>query len=87
MRRNLAAATGGANTAAAALVAYPAEYGSSGVMTFIVTPDGVVHEKDLGPKTETLAPRMEKHSQLDSTWQAGGCDAEPPSAVPGALAD
>jgi hypothetical protein len=39
-------------------------------MTFIVTQDGVVHEKDLGPKTATLAPKMEKHSQLDSTWQA-----------------
>ena len=70
VRGNSAAAVGGKNTAAAALVAYPAEYESSGVMTFIVTQDGVVHEKDLGPKTETLAPKMEKHSQLDSTWQA-----------------
>jgi hypothetical protein len=70
VRGNSAAAVGGKNTAAAALVAYPAEYESSGVMTFVVTQDGVVHEKDLGPKTETLAPKMEKHSQLDSTWQA-----------------
>jgi hypothetical protein len=52
-----------------ALVAYPIEYESSGVMTFIVTQDGVVREKDLGPKTETLAPKMGKLSHLDSTWQ------------------
>jgi hypothetical protein len=63
------AVTGGKNTAAVALVAYPAEYGSSGVKTFIVTQDGVVREKDLGPKTETLAQKMEKHSHVDATWQ------------------
>ena len=33
------------------MVAYPAQYGSSGVMTFVVNHDGVVYEKDLGPKT------------------------------------
>ncbi len=38
-----------------AVVAYPAEYRSSGVMTFIVASDGVVYEKDLGKKTETSA--------------------------------
>ena len=38
-----------------AFVAYPAEYRSSGVLTFIVTPRGAVYERDLGPKTETLA--------------------------------
>src|SRR4029077_6216185 len=36
-------------------VAYPAEYRSSGVMTFIVGADGTVYEKDLGKKTEGLA--------------------------------
>ncbi|MGA7461126.1 MAG: DUF2950 family protein [Candidatus Korobacteraceae bacterium] len=69
VRGNSATATGGKNTAALALVAYPAQYGSSGVTTFIVTQDGVVREKDLGPKTETLAPRMEKLNHLASTWQ------------------
>jgi len=69
VRGNSATATGGKNMAAAALVAYPAEYGSSGVTTFIVTQDGVVREKDLGPKTETLAPKMEKLNHVDSTWQ------------------
>jgi hypothetical protein len=34
-----------------AFVAYPAEYRSSGVMSFIVDKDGVVYEKDLGKKT------------------------------------
>lgn len=70
VRGNSAAAAGSKNAAGAALVAHPAEYESSGVMTFIVTQDGGVHEKDLGPRTETLAPKMEKHGQLDSTWQA-----------------
>ena len=38
-----------------AFVAYPAEYRSSGVMTFIVSEDGVVYQKDLGKKTDVLA--------------------------------
>jgi hypothetical protein len=41
-----------------AFVAYPAEYRSSGVMTFIVSKDGVVHQKDLGPRTATIARAM-----------------------------
>jgi len=41
-----------------ALVAYPAEYKSSGVMTFVVGRDGVVYQKDLGPGTTTLAPQV-----------------------------
>lgn len=38
-----------------ALIAYPAEYGVSGIKTFIVNQDGMVYEKDLGPTTTTLA--------------------------------
>jgi hypothetical protein len=38
-----------------ALIAFPAKYGDSGVMTFIVDQDGIVFEKDLGPDTPTLA--------------------------------
>jgi hypothetical protein len=38
-----------------ALVAYPAEYGNSGIMTFMVSHDGQVFQKDLGPDTEKLA--------------------------------
>lgn len=40
------------------LIAYPAEYQSSGVKTFVVTWRGTVFEKDLGPETNTLAPQM-----------------------------
>src|SRR5262249_2579772 len=54
-----AAAPGGAKsyvkdgkmTSGYALVAYPADYGSSGIMTFIVGPQGVVYQKNLGEKT------------------------------------
>jgi Protein of unknown function (DUF2950) len=41
------------------LIAYPAEYQSSGVKTFVVTQRGIVFEKDLGPETTTVAPQME----------------------------
>lgn len=49
------------------LVAYPAEYGNSGVMTFIVNHDGVVYEKDLGPDTAAIARAMTVFNP-DSTW-------------------
>jgi hypothetical protein len=51
-----------------ALVAWPAEYGNSGVMTFIVNQQGRVYQKDLGPKTGKLAPAMKRYDP-DSTWQ------------------
>ena len=41
-----------------ALVAYPAEYRNSGVMTFIVNHAGTVFQKDLGPNTAKIAERM-----------------------------
>jgi len=43
-----------------AAIAYPAKYGSSGVMTFIVNHDGVVYQKDLGPQTATRAAAITK---------------------------
>jgi hypothetical protein len=49
------------------VVAYPAQYGSSGIMTFIVNHDGVVYQKDLGPKTASLAQSMTKFNP-DKTW-------------------
>lgn len=52
-----------------ALIAYPVEYRSSGVTTFIVNQDGVVYEKDLGPKTAQIVRAMTKY-EPDSTWQA-----------------
>lgn len=50
-----------------ALVAYPAVWNSSGVMTFVVNHDGVVFQKDLGPDTAALAKVM-KTFNPDSTW-------------------
>lgn len=50
-----------------AFVAYPAEYRSSGVMTFVVNQDGVVYQKDLGKKTETLGKSMREYNP-DSSW-------------------
>jgi hypothetical protein len=50
-----------------ALVAYPAQYGSSGIMTFIVNHDGVVYEKDLGKDTEKIAQAM-KAFNPDRKW-------------------
>ena len=58
----------GKMTGGFAFVAYPAEYRSSGVMTFLVNEDGVVYQKDLGKKTEVLAKSMKEYN-LDSTWQ------------------
>ena len=51
-----------------AFVAYPAEYRSSGVMTFIVGEDGVVYQKDLGKKTDALAKAMKEYNP-NSSWQ------------------
>jgi hypothetical protein len=58
----------GKMTAGFAFVAYPAEYRSSGVMTFIVGSDGVVYQKDLGKTTDAIAASM-KQFDPDSTWR------------------
>jgi hypothetical protein len=51
-----------------AFLAYPAEYRSSGVMTFIVDESGTVYEKDLGPNTTHLASEMTEYDP-DATWR------------------
>lgn len=51
-----------------AMVAYPATYGSSGIMTFIVNHDGTVYEKDLGPATAAAAQKMTKFNP-DKSWK------------------
>ena len=51
-----------------ALIAYPAEYGNSGVMTFLVNHAGTVYQKDLGPRTESLAKRLTLFDP-DQTWK------------------
>ena len=58
----------GKMTGGFAFVAYPAEYRSSGVMTFIVGEDGVVYQKDLGKKTESIAKVMKEYNP-NSSWQ------------------
>jgi hypothetical protein len=51
-----------ARRTAGALVAYPLVYGVSGVMTFLVGPDGVIYQKDLGPQTAATAAAMTEYS-------------------------
>jgi hypothetical protein len=57
----------GAMISGFAFIAYPAEYRSSGVMTFIVDESGVIYEKDLGPETEKIAESMTVYDS-DNTW-------------------
>jgi hypothetical protein len=54
-------------TAGFALVACPAEYGISGVMTFIVSHQGKLYQKDLGPKTTDIVGGMKEYNP-DSGW-------------------
>ena len=58
----------GKMTAGFGLLAYPAEYGVSGIMTFMVNQQGIVYEKDLGPKTEEFAKAGKKYDP-DETWK------------------
>ena len=51
-----------------ALIAYPAKYASSGVMTFIVNQSGVVYEKDLGPETSKIATGLNEYNP-DHLWK------------------
>ena len=52
-----------------AAIAYPAKYGNSGVMTFIVNQDGVVYERDLGPNTAKLAAEIRRFDP-SAAWKA-----------------
>ncbi len=51
-----------------ALVAYPAQYGASGIMTFIVNQDGVLYQKNLGKNTSKVAAAMKLYDP-DKSWQ------------------
>ena len=51
-----------------AIVAWPARYGVSGAMSFIVNHDGEVYEKDLGPQTASIAAAMSRYDP-DKTWR------------------
>jgi Protein of unknown function (DUF2950) len=51
-----------------ALVAWPAQYDVTGVMTFVTNQDGIVHEKDLGPGTDAAARAMTVYNP-DASWR------------------
>jgi hypothetical protein len=59
---------GGHMTAGFALIAFPAKYGDSGVMTFVVDKAGIVFEKDLGPHTASVANAIAEFNP-DATWK------------------
>lgn len=56
-----------------ALVAYPATWGNSGVMTFIVNQEGRVYQKNLGPRTAAIAGAMTEYNP-DVTWSLADLD-------------
>jgi hypothetical protein len=58
----------GAMTAGFAILAYPAEYGNSGVMSFLINQDGVVFEKNLGENTTDAAKAIPAFNP-DDTWK------------------
>jgi Protein of unknown function (DUF2950) len=60
--------TNGHMSAGFALVAWPAQYDVTGVMTFVVNQDGVVHEADLGPDTNSIASGITLYDP-DSSWR------------------
>ena len=67
----LAPVQAGRPSAAVALIAYPAQYRSTGVMTFAVLTNGCVYEKDLGANTTTIASGMASFRK-DASWQLAG---------------
>lgn len=59
--------TAGGMTDGYALVAWPAKWGETGVMTFIVSRDRIVHQKDLGPGTDAIARAIAAYDP-DASW-------------------
>ncbi|WP_206611798.1 DUF2950 domain-containing protein [Acidithiobacillus sulfuriphilus] len=82
LTRQGASAPGGARdylvnghmTGGFALIAFPAKYADSGIMTFIVSQNGIVYEKDLGPDTAAIAPAITKFNP-DHTWKISSAPA------------
>jgi hypothetical protein len=73
---------GGAMIGGFALAAAPAEYRVTGVMTFMVGPDGVVYERDLGPDTLKTFQGMDTYNP-DKTWKVTEDDVEDDSSEQG----
>jgi hypothetical protein len=66
----------GKMTGGFAVLAYPAEYRNSGIMTFVVGNDGVVYQKDLGEKTAEVAAVMTEYSSGNGWSKASGTEAD-----------
>jgi hypothetical protein len=61
-----------------AMLAWPAQYGDSGITTFIVNQQGLVYQKDLGPATGKIAKKLNEYDP-DPTWKRpSGLGPEPP---------
>jgi hypothetical protein len=58
-----------------AVLAEPADYGSSGIMTFMVSHDGIVFEKDLGPETKAEAEKITEFNP-DASWRRVAADTD-----------
>ena len=58
---------GGDMTGGFAMLAFPADYGNSGIMSFLVGPDGVIYEADLGKDTSTAAAAVQSFDP-DDRW-------------------
>jgi hypothetical protein len=58
-----------------AVIAFPADYRNSGVMTFVVNQKGKVYQKDLGPKTASIASSMTQFNP-DKTWKVAEADSD-----------
>jgi len=70
----------GAMTKGFALLAWPAKYGASGVMTFLVNQTGVIYQKNLGPDTAEIAAKIRAFDP-DGSWGVVSSEAlEPPGA-------
>jgi hypothetical protein len=65
----------GTMTGGFAILAYPAEYRNSGIMTFIVSKDGIIYQKDLGDKTTEVAVATAEYNPGDGWDAVVGTDA------------
>ena len=76
MRTDAAAAEAAARLALGfALLAWPVNYGASGVMTFLISHVGVMYQKDLGAETATAVKALEAFNP-DQTWPIVSADAQ-----------
>ena len=60
-----------------AVLAYPAAYGDSGIMTFMVSHSGIAYQRDLGPKTKELAEKITSFDPGDGWTKVAGSDLKP----------